>query len=386
MLLPALLIAAAVLLAAVGAYGTEPLWAQYTHGLTLLTLAFRLRWLLAAVSIGLCLTVIGLVVAGRRRAWWLLGLSPVLALFVHQFATSPMSWWKVADNPPCVAASEAGYLDGADWVVGVRFADQWWAYPLSGLYQTPLIVRDVHEKRMLLMWSPFANRAIAVPLGRQVRSRDLQIVSMPANALLCYNVRLGEFINGLTGLTLDGKIPTGFHAPLPVRVCDWNQWRMAHPDTLVMAGPRRFPTGPLLPYYPLPPANWGHNPQTRIAFFPATQPAALPLADIPAVPLNIHAAGRPLLVWRDGNGVHLFDRRLPEQLTPRFRAVAAAARRDGKVFMLDSDTPSTWSAAGIALDGPLKGQKLVPVPCEENLYWGVMKFWYPNLQMAEPAR
>ena len=38
----------------------------------------------------------------------------------------------------------------------------------------------------------------------------------------------------------------------------------------------------------------------------------------------------------------------------------------------------------VAIDGDKerKGKKLRPVEVEEDLYWGVMKYWYPDLELA----
>ena len=53
----------------------------------IITLARRLQWPLIVLSMMACLGLIGLVITAKRRAWWLIGLAPVLALFAHRFAT-----------------------------------------------------------------------------------------------------------------------------------------------------------------------------------------------------------------------------------------------------------------------------------------------------------
>jgi hypothetical protein len=59
------------------------------------------------------------------------------------------------------------------------------------------------------------------------------------------------------------------------------------------------------------------------------------------------------------------------------------------VAFTDADTNTGWSAAGVAIDGPdrkRKGQKLKPITIDEDVYWGVMKFWYPSLELVQPQR
>jgi hypothetical protein len=51
--------------------------------------------------------------------------------------------------------------------------------------------------------------------------------------------------------------------------------------------------------------------------------------------------------------------------------------------MVDSESQSFWTLDGRAVDGPLKGEHLHEIAVEDGLYWGVMKFWMPELQLAE---
>src|SRR5215207_4031645 len=127
-MIPLALILLAMGSAAVMAYGTHPDWAQYEHGLSLIMLTRRLQWPLVALSLLLCIALIALVIAGKRRAWWLIGLAPVLALFAHRFTAGPAAPFTVYDEPAFVAASEAGFLADDDFVVGLQFGDAAFAY------------------------------------------------------------------------------------------------------------------------------------------------------------------------------------------------------------------------------------------------------------------
>ena len=111
MFIPLLLLVFAVLAGAVVAYGPNAVWAQYPHGLDFIIWSRRLEWPLVALSIILCLTLLGLIVSGKRRAWWLIGLGPVLALFVHRFVTDPAGGLRVIDSPDFVTATEASVGD-----------------------------------------------------------------------------------------------------------------------------------------------------------------------------------------------------------------------------------------------------------------------------------
>ncbi|HEV2295232.1 MAG TPA: DUF3179 domain-containing (seleno)protein [Tepidisphaeraceae bacterium] len=387
-MLPLVLILLALGSAAVMAYGTHPDWAQFEHGLTLIMLARRLQWPLVAASLILCIALIALVIAGRRRAWWLIGLAPVLALFVQRFSAGPAAAFAVYEEPIFVSASEATFIGDEDYVVGLQFQDDWYAYPYATLYHYPVITQADHDKRMMLLWSPHANRAIATRITRDLRGRDLDVVSMPASALLLYNMRIGQFINGLTGRTMDGAMPSGFQSPVATTKTTWLEWRSAHPDTQVLVAPgggvAGGPSAPIQPRQKMPPIPSDVPADTLVTLVATTQPTAVLPEALDAKPLNLIAGGTPVFVFRDPAGVARgFDRHVEYDLMPPFRTARGEGRK-GAAF-IDGYTETAWSIAGVAMDGDLKGRKLTPVPIEEELPWGVMKYWYPQLELYRPT-
>src|SRR5688500_16718531 len=246
------------LFAGVVAYGTHPYWAQYRYGLDFILLSRKVQWPFTVMSLVAALALVATVISGRRRVFWLIGLGPILALFGHRFATDPNATMRAVENPAFVAADGAGeFLADGDYVVGLTFEGKHYAYPYAALYATPVVIHADHDKRVLVMWSAPANRAVAVTINREVRARDLDVVSTPANALLVYDTVRGVFINGLTGKTMKGEKPAGFGTPLPTVKTEWRRWRAARPDTEVMTpvGPlaAKGPKQPLSPSFPMPP-------------------------------------------------------------------------------------------------------------------------------------
>lgn len=388
MAVPVIILTLATLSAGVMAYGTHADWAQFEHGLSLVMLARRLQWPLVALSLILCIALIALVISGMRRAWWLVGLAPVLTLFVHRFSAGPGAGFAVYEDATFVAAADARFVGNDDHVVGLQFQDDWYAYPYATLYRHPVVAHADHDKRMMLMWSPMANRAMAVGIARDLRARDLDIVSMPAGALLLYNTRIGQFINGLTARTTDGQNPFGFRNAIPTTKTTWAAWRAAHPETVVLAAPGGGSGGgppvPLAPPLTIPPVHPTVPAGTPIAIVATTQPAAVLPEDLNANPINLTAGDASVFVFRDPAGVsRAFDRHVESDLTPRFRTARGEGRK-GAAF-IDNYTDTAWSIAGVALDGELKGRRLTPVPIEEGLTWGVMKHWYPALELHRAA-
>ena len=54
---------------------------------------------------------------------------------------------------------------------------------------------------------------------------------MPANSLVVYDRRLGQFISGVTGRLLTGGAVVGFSNPINTTKTSWADWKAAHPDT-----------------------------------------------------------------------------------------------------------------------------------------------------------
>jgi hypothetical protein len=390
-IIPILLLLVAILAFAAVAYGTLPVWGQYSNGVEIIMLARQYQWPLVGLGIVACLALIGLVVAGKRRAWWLIGLAPVLVLFTHALFSDPLRGFKVFDKPEFVAADNATTVKPEDHVLGVVFNGKSYAIPYAHAYFTPVMFVTDHDRRMVVMYSPYANHASAAALGRDVYPRDFEIVSMPANGLLLYNKKLGEFINAVAGQTMKTKQrPTGFSEMLPVRRTTYADWRAAHPDTVVMAlpeGKQAVVGKPLTPKFPtpMPGEREGVRVETPVAVLPTTRPVGILADAITDKPMNVSSPDFPLLVFRDPETgrMRAFVRRI-DDLTPRFRLNADKRKKD--VYLVDDDTKSDWTKDGKAVNGPAAKEKrvLAPVRVEEGLYWGVMKVWMPDVQLIDP--
>jgi len=384
-LLPLLLIALATGAATIIAYGTHPgLASSPTRGLEYIMLARRLDWPLIVFSLALCMALLGLVISGRRRAWWLIGLAPVLALFVQRFAPSRgLDRLYILENPVFVDASQARLPDDA-WIVGVVFEDQAYALPYAMLYSSPVVFITDYDKRMMLLWSGPANRAVAYTVTRDLKPRDLEIVSAPLDTLLLLNRRLGQFIVALTGMTVDGQKPVGLGQPLPTVKTTWSIWRRAQPATRLLHAyqHRDAPAAPLKPRAVRGMID-GLPSHTPVAVVATSPPLAIAPDSVTAgKPLNTLAGHTRLLLVRDPLTARLrgFDRQVNEDLFPTFVAQTDPRRRN--VALVDSDSNSLWTIDGRCIDGPLAGQRLREIPVEQDVYWAVIKTWCPQLHLA----
>jgi hypothetical protein len=386
--LPLVLIVFATASAAVVAYGTHPDLAQYTRGLAVIMVSRRLMWPMIAISLLLCVALLGLVISGKRRAWWLIGLAPVLALFVHRFAPGNSGPGAVVDGPVFVDASDPRCPAEGEYVVGLTFANNAYAFPYKSLFATPVVAVTDYDQRLLLIWSAYANRALAVTVSREIKARDLEVVSSPANSLLVYDRRLGRFILGMTGQYAGGGDVAGFGPRVSTEKVPWSVWKSRHADTKVMLPARTVfsaPSLPILPQYRLrvPPVP---DPLTAVVLLGTERPAAVAQDARIDRPINATVGSTRVLVFRDRAGViRAFDRHVRDDLFLTF-SPTIHRRTPGAEAWVDSDTQSVWTTSGRAIEGPLKGERLREISVEDRLYWGVMKFWYPDLQLIEPSR
>jgi hypothetical protein len=193
----------------------------------------------------------------------------------------------------------------------------------------------------------------------------------------------------VTGLTPDGRKPTGFLSPIPVQKTTWGQWKQSHATTRLMiagdpAALRLFPNHPLSPYFPMPDINGQPDKQAKVMLIGSNPPMALPYdpQDVGPVPINLSSEGARIVLFREEKGgrIRAFDRRI-EDLSPQFISNPDAASRRKGAVLADKDTGTTWSADGRAASGELgrQNKRLTPVTLEEGVYWGVMKFWMPEL-------
>jgi hypothetical protein len=234
MLLPLLLSFFATLAAAVMSYGVHSGLGKYSWGVDAIMLARRMQWPLVGVSLVLCFALLGLVISAKRRAWWLIALAPVLMLFVHRFWTSPVNRYAVIGEPTFVVARDATWLRDDDELMTLSFNGQAYAYPLAWLASSPVVVQDDREHRMLLMYSPKLQSATAFNVTRELKARDLDVISEPADALLIYNSRRGQFISAATGMTPRGEKPANLSTDLKPTMTKAKPWREVHPDGKVM--------------------------------------------------------------------------------------------------------------------------------------------------------
>ncbi|MCS7032405.1 MAG: DUF3179 domain-containing protein [Phycisphaerae bacterium] len=364
-MVPLLLIFGAISAAAALAFSREPILLALSEGTAIIRFLHRAQSLLLLTSLAGGLGLVGLVVAGRRKAWWLLGLIPIVGLLGWGFVLAPARLGKVDDQPKFVRSSQADWLEGSAWVLGVVSDGHAMAFPLTALHRTPVVVVTERDRRLIVIFSPSSGVASACVVDRLIRGRDLRIVAELHGVLFLFHARLGEFFDGLTLRQPGGGAITGFGQRLPASLTRWGTWKQQHPGTFVLLQPdaafareRSFPSD-----------------QDSVVYLETDPPIVVPTRDIQTEPVNVFRGTSAALVCREGGfgRVVAFDRRIDQDLFPRFVFNRERGRRNAP--LLDEDTGSGWTFTGECVEGPMKGTRLRPLIVVENVPRDAASFW-----------
>ena len=280
---------------------------------------------------------------------------------------SPVSGFSIISDQ----AAQTGLLD-EEYVIGVELDGEARAYPTNAMG------RPESE----LLNDTLAGRSIAVtfcvtcqsPLvfTRQIAGQKLTLFlngELLADNMIMKDVETGTEWVQLTGEAIHGPLKGHRLEQLPAIWTDWKTWRNQHPGTTVPDLPSVVPNYRHHPLYSdFPPEKsffskiqWGLARGDKARSWPYAQLARQPI-------VNDSFLGQPILV--------VFNQHTS---TP-----TAFDRRAGNVelsfqwqvdHLSDDQTGSAWDPiTGLALQGPLKGRRLTPVPGVVALEWAWKRF------------
>ena len=153
---------------------------------------------------------------------------------------------------------------------------------------------------------------------------------------------------------------------LPSQLTTWGSWLAEHPETAAMT------TGVGGGLFDI---RQRFNPDFVIGLILAEQPKAYYYRDVEAAGLVNDKIGEiPVFVWAADNNFHAYVRQAGDQ-------VLTFELQGDRV--VDSQTGSTWDISrGLAVEGPLKGEGLQPVPSSSSYDWAWLDF-YPESPIYE---
>ena len=147
---------------------------------------------------------------------------------------------------------------------------------------------------------------------------------------------------------------------LPMQLTSWGSWKVEHPETLAMVNDVDQLGG----------RRQGFSPDHVIGLIPANEAKAYYFDDaIQAGVINDFLGEVPVVIWASGELFHAFVRSAG--------GVTLTFQVEGQA-LVDVETGSRWDPnRGMAIDGPLNGEILQPVPSLSSFDWA-WKDFYPE--------
>ena len=169
------------------------------------------------------------------------------------------------------------------------------------------------------------------------------------------------------GRAIDGPLEGTQLDLLSSQLTTWGSWKAEHPHSLALTtGTNVFISG----------FRTDFDTDFVIGLILADQTKAYYFEDVAAAGVINDALGDfPILVWAAGDRFHAYIRQTSDQ-SLTFRAEGDR--------LIDEETESTWDVArGLAIDGPLRGEVMQPVPSASSFDWAWRDF-YPESEFYSP--
>ncbi len=289
-------------------------------------------------------------------------------------------------------------MDADERVIGLVINGEARAYPINILSSQEIVNDEVGGEVVAVTWCPLCYTALVFSRNLPGQERILSFgVSgkLLYNTLVMYDHQTESLWSQLYGAAVQGPLTGNSLALYPCLLTDWATWQAQYPASLVLSkrltrlqfqrpsyaeAPRTsYDVDPYAGYYVQPDegvvaANIPRDAVVRerkqrlLGIRVGNKAKAYPfrvLAQQGVINDEIDAI--PVLVWFDNDSKTgtAFERRLAERVLTFLSDPADPA------MLLDAETGSGWSpVTGIALTGPLQGQRLQPLAATTAFEFG----------------
>lgn len=298
------------------------------------------------------------------------------------------------DNPAYESVDEASWLGDGDVVLGYADGDEAYAYPILILNYHEIVNEEINGRPVLISYCPLCASGIAY--DRRLDGETLTFGNTSAlyeSDLVMYDHQTGSYWQQVLGEGIVGPMCGEQLEVLPLHRSTWFDWRQMHPDTLVLSretgygrnyerdpfsgfadvlsqGRFPFPVGDTASNGPLAPADMVLTIRREDGIY------AYSLTGLMNSVVNDRLGEEPVVVFSRADGpagaafVPVAD---GQQLTFDMRART----------IVDVETGSTWSMEGEAVDGPLRGSQLEPIPARVT-FWYAIVATTPEVEVRAP--
>ncbi|HEY7509295.1 MAG TPA: DUF3179 domain-containing (seleno)protein, partial [Vicinamibacteria bacterium] len=272
------------------------------------------------------------------------------------------------EEPTVVPGARATHMREEDVVLGIVVAGEARAYPWWVVKNFHVVNDTVRGAPVVVTFCEQCTGAAAFRRELDRRLLTLETAGVYNGTIIARDRETRTLWAPFSGRGLEGPLAGRKLERIPLALTRWSEWKARHPATSVAWGPAQVRGGHGSWYEP---GKWGivaemgltlsgwdtRLPENALVYGleVAGGRRAYPLPELRARgPLGDDAFGVPVVLLAPGDlEAVAFDRRIRERtLTFRAAAMASAAMRD-------DETGTSWSAEGLAVEGPLRGERLL---------------------------
>ena len=301
------------------------------------------------------------------------------------------------NTPLFVKAADAGFMSESDRVLGVEINGVARAYPLIVMWWHEIVNDTLGGDNVVVSYCPLTGSGLAFSGLVNGAFRVFGVSGLLfENNLVMFDRQTNSLWNQLLMGAKCGTEAGKALSRVPAVETTWKQWLAAHPETTVLS----LTTGFQRPYGLYPYGNYD-VPDNAETFFPSSRfgdarppkelvlgiregnaTVAYPFGALAdkgdAVAVNDQVGGRPVLVTYlfSQTTARAFDRRVGGQ-TLTFTVADPVT-----ITLTDAETGSTWDWRGVAIAGPLQGERLTPLEDAWTVFWFAWSVFYPETQLA----
>ena len=379
-------------------------------------------WSIAGTCLGLVL-LRGLIgasqanaasaVATARDAWLASGSSAWAIATLVTIGVLIVLFWSgyvpFVMTPPSrhriLAAADADKILARDDVVlGIVCDDEVRAYPRDAIARPHYFSDTLASTPMMISYCILCNSALAFKSVLDGRVLDLKCVTAYNNNNIYHEPATGNFIQQLDGQVFDGPDAGKALDTHPVTLAAWGDWKHLHPDTTLYHAPTigvrdKIVARMLQSLIPISRLSKRSRPWHRIRGkldkrLPAmsfvigvqidAEACAYPLTALRSRPvLDDTVGGKPITLFYDVD--HDVGAVFSRQVDSRTLTFLPSEIPGAKAGARDRETGTLWTLNGEAIEGPLRGRSLEPVPHVSKLFWFSWALFKPGTRVVEPT-
>ena len=314
------------------------------------------------------------------------------------------------DQPQFQPIGDIDWLEDQEPVIAFGSDDEWRAYPIQILIWHEIVNDTVADVPVAVTFCPLCHTAIVFD-----RTVDGQVLDFGVSGnlrhsdLVMYDRQTESWWQQATGRGIVGTFTGTQLEFLPSQLISWAQFKELHPDGAVLsrdtgfsrdyganpyAGYDRIDTDPFL-LRDKTLIDGRLNPKVRIVGVVINDDeVAYPLPDLAdAGVVNDVVGGEPIVVlWGPGTASGLGDVTVAGGDLVGSAVVLSRTTSDESILefepagagrMRDTETGSTWNLDGIAIDGPMAGTQLDPIPNDQP-FWFAWAIFRPDTTIWQP--